>query len=292
MQRYIPRVTSRESQEPLLASKGSSKSLQEADFKNIEDLIIRLRLNSEVSQTDHRFVEDVAKLGNLARKLYSTEAYETFYGLIARHFGDLTSYKPGSVGAFAYGCHQVKTSDVTPGCAPLCAGGIPPPKLPKWADCSHNVTLLHIDYSTPGTELRQFQTLHASKTSTHTYIFILLDSPQREIESIFLEDEDFENAGLEHTKTYQTFLYRSGGSHLPLGGPMTRMVEESEFITESSEEPSLPRPLAHPTTSTKKVSQRRQKRHQESGLAALIVFLIILVLLAIAFAVGTSRLRR
>lgn len=246
MDRYKPRVTSRESQEPLVASKGASRALK-INYGDVEEAIIRLRRQHDLPVASDKVIGDVKMLRSLTETLYHTEGYEGLYSLIVRHFGTLTAANliPGSVGAFVYGCSTIRTTlddlaagpggaaGLTPGCMPLCVGGIPPPKLPHWASCSHNVILMHVRYR--GTEdlrngggERSFQILNRSRTSSRTYVFVLLDGKYDESPALSIGDEDFTNAGVPDTKTYQVFLY-SGGKCIPMGDTITRAIEESEL---------------------------------------------------------------
>ena len=302
MDRYKPRVTSRDSQEPLLASKGASKALS-VNYGDIEDAIARLRRHHDLPVGDAKVVDDVRAVKSLAETLHGTEGYETFYALIVRHFGSLGTkgLVPGTVGAFAYGCNSVRTalSGLHPSCSAICVGGIPPPKLQHWASCSHNVVLMHLDYpdSNLDVEQRTFQVLNHSRTSTHTYIFVLRSDNSKSDTTFVMEDADFEHANVPNTKTYQVFLY-AGGKHIAMGGTVTRATDESELTpipTNTAMTTDDAAPLMYARGSSNRGDLHvHENRDSSRGIwwVALIVLIVVIILLLGLAATMSKRAKR
>lgn len=210
MDRYVPRNPTRESE--YTASKGSSKALS-IDYQTIKRTIGRLRKHHDRRVDDSRHQSDINQLNQYVQKLYHTNGYEKFYELIVHHFNDLRIVVPGTIGAYCYGCNRTPRpgAGLTPGCSALCAGGIPPPKLPEWATCEHNVILLHLSRNSSGHEVRTFQPLNRAAASNHCYVFVLRDSSYSDpVAGVKITDDDFKVWHPILVRSYQIFEYGEG----------------------------------------------------------------------------------
>lgn len=271
MRKYTPRYTSRESDttEITIAKKGSSTALS-IDYKAIDKIVAKLRKHHTTSVNEPKYKNDIVKLNEYVQTLYHTNAYETFYSLIVKHFSDLKTITPGTIGAHCYGCNYATAFGGDQACNALCAGGIPPPKLPQWASCAHNVVLLHLSRHVSGQEIRSYQILNHAPSSTHTYVFVLRDASYvSEGSGIPINDADIKKWHPIVTRTYHLFEYKEG-DYKDLSG----LVKVNVSSTSSSEETII---------------VAEEPDQEVSGGVLLIVILLLLVIILLGYAYHRTR---
>jgi hypothetical protein len=97
-----------------------------------------------------------------------------------KHFGDIETITPGTIGAFCYGCHNITGFSGTKSCSATCIGSIPTPDMPNWIDCDSNVFLLYPSTSEKRDDTtplwRDVQTVGYDKLS---YVFIISDEKDK-----------------------------------------------------------------------------------------------------------------
>lgn len=113
------------------------------DTAELDDIMARLRDNEKVriNKLTPESAKDFQKVLSYVSLLYNTSQYNIIYDIAEKHFGDVKSATPGTVGGYFAGCIvETSFSDSIPGCAVACAGGLPRPKDDeKWKFCDQAV---------------------------------------------------------------------------------------------------------------------------------------------------------
>jgi hypothetical protein len=212
---------------------------------------------------------DLENFSELAGLLSETGFYSDLVRVMNSIFGDLTSVKPDTVGAFFHGCFQSSNYPGLQACSAVCAGMMPAPKVVGSVGCQDNViffdgeTLKHQHEAEVKTERAIIHVTAPSKYQgfTPTHIKQLQESGIKTV-TLYLVDEN---------ERYTEKLNSQPLSSLPIRQPRT--------ISSSG-----PAAAAHPP--------RHPDRNKDSGSSAwiwVIVFIGIILLIGLLFWVARRR---
>jgi len=128
------------------------KNILKVDVGKFDDLCKRFknRLDLKIKSLNGQDKEDFNLMVSYVHLLYGTKYYKHLYERVRKHYANVKSVKPGTIGAYFAGCLvSVKESDsrefeseVSPGCSATCAGSMPLPKDEEgWSFCNKAVIL-------------------------------------------------------------------------------------------------------------------------------------------------------
>lgn len=111
-------------------SKSSDRILQVSpniDLTKIKSNVKVLRAHKDVHISDVKgeVLESYKYIADNLSLLYGTKHYRSFIDSIHSTISETDTFKPGTVGAWLYGCSLEHNLDIEPGCTPVCAGSIP-----------------------------------------------------------------------------------------------------------------------------------------------------------------------
>lgn len=285
--RYIPYRTtgSREAQSKSLVEKGSTDALR-IDRDEIERTISMLRDNHQVLLKDittapHKHLEaEVSKLRKWAKSLLGLETYTDFYRLIIRHFGDLKSTEPGTIGSFCYGCNSVPGGGGVSagGCTPTCLGSIPAPDMPGWVTCQSNVSILYRDKQ----GVYRWKDMQSMGDQT-TYIFLIDDTPDSPIDYNVITTKGIKKFSLYEMKngTYKHIKT----DNAPSAEKMSRMSHPGRPGSNGDDRRmrwSDSGKIVPADESVRDLYRKEARRNKGHGFAFLILFVLFLVVVIIA----------
>ena len=148
------------------------KDVFKIDVAELDRLLADLRQNADVpiknlsGELGNKFKE----LLSYVSMLYESSSYSTLYDLVKKHFRDLKSFQVGTIGAYCAGCHvQTSLSSSHPGCAPICAGSMPP-EDDNWEFCRNTVILA--SYENNRFSFTMLKVGHSKEDKQVAYIFV------------------------------------------------------------------------------------------------------------------------
>ena len=140
-----------------IVNKGGSELLK-IDVAKLDTMLADLRNNASVpirdlSKPEHKDLQDEFKqMVSYVSILYDSNSYQPLYNLVKKHFGDLPTVNPGTIGAYFAGCYLdnsfSNTDPSTASCSVVCAGSMPKPKdEDNWSFCKQLVVWAVYDNS-------------------------------------------------------------------------------------------------------------------------------------------------
>ena len=125
-----------------VVEKGGTDVLK-IDVTELDRLIKNLRMNANtpIRELPDELGEQFRQLISYVSLLYDSSSYPILYNVVHKYFANLETVIPGTIGAYCAGCHvETSLSNTKPGCAPICAGSMPP-KNDDWTFCQNTVIL-------------------------------------------------------------------------------------------------------------------------------------------------------
>lgn len=119
------------------------KNILKVDIGKFEDLCRKFRDKKDlkIKKLVGQDKDDFDLMISYVHLLYGTAYYKNLYEKVKTHFKNISSVKPGTVGAYFAGCLVTKNSNVS-GCSLGCAGSMPLPKEEEgWSMCDKAVIM-------------------------------------------------------------------------------------------------------------------------------------------------------
>jgi hypothetical protein len=127
-----------------MVEKGHKNNVK-VDMEKFEDLCKRFKeiKDTKIKKLSSEDKKNFDVVVNYVHMLYGTPFYKKLFERVKKHFKNVSSTKPGTIGSYFAGCmNAVNNGDekMLPGCAVACVGSMPLPKGEEgWAFCDKAV---------------------------------------------------------------------------------------------------------------------------------------------------------
>ena len=120
------------------------KNILKVDIDKFENICrnFREKKDIKIKKLVGQDKEDFDLVVSYVHLLYGTEYYNNLYEKVKKHFKNISTTKPGTIGGYFAGCMSNKNPSIETGCSLGCAGSMPLPKDEEgWSSCDKAVIM-------------------------------------------------------------------------------------------------------------------------------------------------------